>query len=83
MKRHRFYGVIYKKSPPNESQTEERRTFFVSSKEFQLFLLLPPQCVDDGDGQSECFPRVAVGPQRVHPRARCRDVLCRAGDEKK
>lgn len=82
MKRLRFYGVIYKKSPPNQSQTEERRTFFVSSEEFQLFLLLPSQRVDDGDGQSERFLRVAVGPQCVHPGTRCRDVLCRAGDAK-
>lgn len=82
MKRRRFYGVTCKKSPPNASQTEERRTFFVSSKEFQLLLLLPPQRVDDGDGQSERFLRVAVGPQCVHPGTRCGDVLCRAGGEK-
>lgn len=67
----------------NLHQTKARRTFFVSSKEFQLFLLLPPQRVDDGDGQSECFLRVAVGPQCVYPGAGCGDVLCRAGDEKR
>ena len=35
-------------------------TFFMSAEELQLFLLLPPQCVDYGDGQSECFLGVTM-----------------------
>lgn len=57
---------------------ENKRTFFVSSEELQLFLLLPPQRVDDGDGQPESFLRVTVGPEGVDPGAGCGDVLCEA-----
>lgn len=35
-------------------------TFFVSAEELQLFLLLPPQRVDDGDGQPERLLGVTV-----------------------
>lgn len=55
-------------------------TFFVGAKELQLFLLLPPQCVDDGDGQPERFFGVSVWSQGIHSGTRCRDVLC--GKEK-
>ena len=52
----------------------------MSSEEFQLFLLLPPQRVDDGDGQSERFLRVTVRSQGVDSGARSRDVFCRRGE---
>lgn len=35
-------------------------TFLVGAEELQLFLLLPPQCVDYGDGQPQCFLGVTV-----------------------
>ena len=56
-------------------------TFFVSSEELQLFLLLPPQRVDDGDGQSERFLWVTVRSQGVDSGARSRDVFCRTGQQ--
>lgn len=54
-----------------------KQTFLVRPEELQLFLLLPPQGVDNGDGQPQRLLRVAVRPQGVHPGARCGDVLCR------
>lgn len=48
----------------------------MSAEELQLFLLLPPQCVDYGDGQPECFLGVTVWSEGVHSGTRCRDVLC-------
>ena len=39
---------------------EDEPTFFMSAEELQLFLLLSPQRVDDGDGQPERFLWVTV-----------------------
>lgn len=55
---------------------EDELTFFMSAEELQLFLLLPPQCVDYGDGQPQCFLGVPVWSQGVHPGAGGGDVLC-------
>lgn len=65
------------------SQKEDKLTFFVSAEELQLFLLLPPQCVDYSDGQPERLLRVTVWSQGVHSGARSRDVLCGRRDRKK
>lgn len=54
----------------------KKRTFFMSAEELQLFLLLPPQCVDYGDGQSQCFFGVTMWSQCIHSGAGSRDVLC-------
>lgn len=53
----------------------------MSSEELQLFLLLPPQRVDDGDGQSERFLWVTVRSQGVDSGARSWDVFCRTGEQ--
>lgn len=52
------------------------------SKEFQLFLLLSPQGVDDGDGQSQRLPRVTMRSQCIHPGAGRGDVFCQANPKK-
>lgn len=62
---------------------QDKLTFFVSAEELQLFLLLPPQCVDYSDGQPECFLGVTVWSQGVHAGTRSRDVLCGRRDGKK
>lgn len=89
-----FLGLVYQKechasfmpsstnSTLHKSLKEEKLTFFVSSEELQLFLLLPPQCVDYSDGQSECFLGVAMWSQGIHSGTRSGDVFCRRGDGK-
>lgn len=57
---HTCFMPLSTNPPLNESLKEQKLTFFVSSEELQLFLLLPPQCVDYSDGQSQCFLGVPV-----------------------
>lgn len=59
-----------------DQQYNTKLTFLVVSEELQLFLLLPAQGVDDGDGQSQCFPWVTVRSQCIYPGAGRGDVFC-------
>lgn len=51
-------------------------TFLLVLVDVHLPLLLQPQCVDDGHGQAQRLPGVAVGAQGVHTGARRGDVIC-------
>lgn len=51
-------------------------TFLLVLVDVHLPLLLQPQCVDDGHGQAQRLPGVAVGAQGVHAGARRGDVVC-------
>lgn len=64
------------------SLMEEKLTFFLSSEELQLLLLLPPQCVDYSNGQSECFLGVAMWPKGIHSGTRSGDVFCTGRDKR-
>lgn len=51
------------------------QTFFLVFVDVHLSLLLEAERVDDGDGQSQGFSRVAVGPQGVNASARRRYMV--------
>lgn len=51
-------------------------TFLLVFVDVHLSLLLEPQRVDDGNGQSQGFPGVTVGTQGVDASACRRDVVC-------
>lgn len=55
---------------------EDKLTFFMATEKLQLLLLLPPQRVDDGDGQPKSFLGVTVRSQGIHSGTRRRDMLC-------
>lgn len=51
-------------------------TFLLVLVDVHLPLLLQPQGVDDGHGQAQRLPGVAVGAQGVHAGTRRGDVVC-------